>query len=144
MNEEQIREIAKETFAENIMNNLDSSIVFKYIQELEQENKKYKEVIDELRNYLKTRVEVCDNRLSTPFCNFEKTTKGNNGSAQHYVQVTNNAHGVPQYIGFKRIVVQTSRRATKSHGPADNGENGEFSDHASRLNSSHSSQHGRG
>lgn len=75
MNEEQIREIAKETFAENIMNNLDSSIVFKYIQELEQENKKYKEVIDELRNYLKTRVEVCDNRLSTPFCNFEKTTK---------------------------------------------------------------------
>lgn len=39
------------------------------------ENKKYKEVINELRNYLKARIEVCDNRLSTPFCNFEKTTK---------------------------------------------------------------------
>ena len=48
MNEEQIRELAKETFAENIMNNLDSSIVFKYIQELEQENQKYKEVTDKL------------------------------------------------------------------------------------------------
>ena len=49
MNEEQIRKIAKETFVENIMNNLDSSIVFKYIQELEQENKKYKEVIDKAK-----------------------------------------------------------------------------------------------
>ena len=29
----------------NIMNNLDSSIIFKYIQGSEQENKKYKEVI---------------------------------------------------------------------------------------------------
>ena len=57
------------------MNNLDSSIVFKYIQELEQENKIYKEVINELRNYLKARIEVCVNRLSTPFCDFEKTTK---------------------------------------------------------------------
>ena len=45
------------------------------IEILLEENKKYKEVINELRNYLKTRVEVCDNRLSTPFCNFEKTTK---------------------------------------------------------------------
>ena len=45
------------------------------IELLEQENKKYKEVINELRDYLKARIEVCDNRLSTPFCNFEKTTK---------------------------------------------------------------------
>ena len=40
-----------------------------------EENQKYKEVINELRDYLKARIEVCDNRLSTPFCNFEKTTK---------------------------------------------------------------------
>ena len=46
MNEEQIRKIAKETFDKNIMNNLDSSIVFKYVQTLEKENKKYKEVIN--------------------------------------------------------------------------------------------------
>lgn len=58
MNEEQIREIAKETFAENIMNNLDSSIVFKYIQELEQENKIYKEVIDNLKDKLMEYFEV--------------------------------------------------------------------------------------
>ena len=45
------------------------------IELLEQENQKYKEVINELRDYLKVRIEVCDNRLSTPFCNFEKATK---------------------------------------------------------------------
>ena len=42
---------------------------------LEEQIKKYKEVINELKDYLKARIEVCDNRLSTPFCNFEKTTK---------------------------------------------------------------------
>ena len=42
---------------------------------LEQENKKYKEVINGLKDYLKARIEVCDNKLSTPFCNFEKATK---------------------------------------------------------------------
>ena len=36
----------------NIMNNLDSSIIFKYIQRLEQENKKYKEVIDKAISHL--------------------------------------------------------------------------------------------
>lgn len=36
------------------------------------ELKKQKE---ELRDYLKARIEVCDNRLSMPFCNFEKATK---------------------------------------------------------------------
>ena len=36
------------------------------------ELKKQKE---ELRNYLKARIEVCDNRLSMPFCDFEKATK---------------------------------------------------------------------
>lgn len=46
-----------------------------YMYLLEKENSKYKEVINELRNYLKARIEVCVNRLSTPFCNFEKTTK---------------------------------------------------------------------
>lgn len=39
MSEEQIKKIARDTFNENIMNNLDSSIIFKYIQELEKENK---------------------------------------------------------------------------------------------------------
>ena len=39
------------------------------------ENQKYKEVINELRNYLEARIEICVNRLSTPFCDFENTTK---------------------------------------------------------------------
>lgn len=30
---------------------------------------------DKLKEYFNERIEVCDNRLSSPFCNFEKTTK---------------------------------------------------------------------
>ncbi len=45
------------------------------IETLLDENKKYKEVINGLKDYLKARIEVCDNKLSTPFCNFEKATK---------------------------------------------------------------------
>ena len=51
----------------------------------EQENKKlhhYKTLYqslkkqkEELRDYLKARIEVCDNRLSMPFCDPEKATK---------------------------------------------------------------------
>lgn len=45
------------------------------IEILLEENKKYKEVINELRNYLKARIEVCDNKLSTPFWDIENTIK---------------------------------------------------------------------
>ena len=30
---------------------------------------------NKLKEYLNERIEVCDNRLSSPFCNFEKATK---------------------------------------------------------------------
>ena len=46
MSEEQIKKIARDIFNENIMNNLDSSIIFKYIEGLEKENQEYREVID--------------------------------------------------------------------------------------------------
>lgn len=49
MNEEQIKHLCKETFVENIMNNLDSTLIFKYIQTLEQENKQLKILIENLR-----------------------------------------------------------------------------------------------
>lgn len=54
-------------------------------QELKKENEKlhhYKTLYqslkkqkEELRDYLNARIDVCDNRLSTPFCNIEKATK---------------------------------------------------------------------
>ena len=52
MTEEEIRKIINDTFNENIMNNLDSSIIFKYIEELEKENQKYKEVFDKINVFL--------------------------------------------------------------------------------------------
>ena len=58
MNEEEIRKIVKETFDKNIMNNLDSSIVFKYVQTLEKENKKYKEIINKLRKVIEKMLNI--------------------------------------------------------------------------------------
>ena len=57
MNEEEIKKIARETFIENVMNNLDSAIIFKYIQELEQENARLKDKIDESIEYIR---DCCD------------------------------------------------------------------------------------
>lgn len=37
--------------------------------------KNYKDNWNKLKEYFNERIEVCDNRLSSPFCNFEKTTK---------------------------------------------------------------------
>lgn len=53
MSEEEIKKIVRDTFYENIMNNLNGYIIFKYIQELEKENQKYKETIDKAIKYIK-------------------------------------------------------------------------------------------
>lgn len=47
----------------------------KCIDELQQENQQLKDNWNKLKEYFNERIEVCDNRLSSPFCNFEKTTK---------------------------------------------------------------------
>ena len=39
------------------------------------ENQELKDNWNKLRKYFNERIEVCGNRLSTPFCNFEKATK---------------------------------------------------------------------
>lgn len=52
MNEEKIKKIARETFLENVMNNLDSAIIFKYIQELEQENARLKDKLKDIEKIL--------------------------------------------------------------------------------------------
>ena len=48
MNEEKIRKMESDSFFENIMNNLDSSIIFKYIEGLEKENKQIRKAIDKI------------------------------------------------------------------------------------------------
>lgn len=47
----------------------------KIIKRLLDENKQLKDNWNKLKEYFNERIEVCDNRLSSPFCNFEKTTK---------------------------------------------------------------------
>lgn len=44
-------------------------------QLLKKENQQLKDNWDNLKEYFNERIEVCDNKLSSPFCNFEKTTK---------------------------------------------------------------------
>lgn len=46
-----------------------------YIKQLQQENEQLKDNWNKLKEYFNERIEVCDNRLSSPFCNFEKATK---------------------------------------------------------------------
>lgn len=71
-NKEHIRHYKKEYAKTH-----DSS--FKKLQDkykqLQQENKQLKDNWNKLREYFNERIEVCDNRLSSPFCNFEKATK---------------------------------------------------------------------
>lgn len=63
--------------------------LWEWVNQLQQENKHLDEVNCKLRRkigqlkdnwiklrkYFNERIEVCDNRLSSPFCNFEKATK---------------------------------------------------------------------
>ena len=42
---------------------------------MKQKYKKQVDNWDKLKEYFNERIEVCDNRLSSPFCNFEKATK---------------------------------------------------------------------
>lgn len=73
----EIDDISKDDINELVNIFSDNKIKFHVLKSDKElkETQKYKEVINELRNYLKARIEVCVNRLSTPFCNFEKTTK---------------------------------------------------------------------
>ena len=69
----------------NCIDNFPHAKITQAIRELQQENEKlhhYKALYqslkkqkEELRDYLKARIEVCDNRLSSPFCNIENATK---------------------------------------------------------------------
>ena len=48
MTEEEIRKMVNDSFFDNIMNNLDSSIIFKYIEGLEKENQELNKENDRL------------------------------------------------------------------------------------------------
>ena len=62
MTEEEIRKIINDTFSENIMNNLDSSIIFKYIEGLEKENQELKNRLEEKENQQKKFIEYLKNK----------------------------------------------------------------------------------
>lgn len=63
MSEEEIKKIANDIFNESIMNNLDSSIIFKYIKGLEKEIQKYKEVFDKIRNHCEIEINASNHYL---------------------------------------------------------------------------------
>ena len=54
VNEIAINEL-RNSFDNNLMETLNSAFIFKYVETLEQENKKYKEVIDKAIEYLETK-----------------------------------------------------------------------------------------
>lgn len=52
MSEEQIKELATSAMLETMKENLDSAMIFTYIEGLEQENKRLNNIIEELEKYL--------------------------------------------------------------------------------------------
>ena len=48
MNKEEIKKIAKEEFINNVMKNIDSALIFTYISNLEKENNRLNNIINEL------------------------------------------------------------------------------------------------
>lgn len=59
MNELEIRKIAKEEFISNVMNNLDSTLIFTYIQNLEQKVNNLQSKIDKAIEYYETHQQEC-------------------------------------------------------------------------------------
>ena len=59
MNELEIRKIAKEEFISNVMNNLDSTLIFTYIQNLEQKENNLQSKIDKAIEYYETHQQEC-------------------------------------------------------------------------------------
>ena len=45
------------------------------VEQLEKENERLNNIINELEEYTTENIEVLENRLNSPFCNFEKVTK---------------------------------------------------------------------
>ena len=54
---------------------IDWNSLFEYIDKLQQENEQLKDNWNNLREYFNERIEVWNNILSSPFCNFERATK---------------------------------------------------------------------
>jgi hypothetical protein len=52
MSEEEIKKIAKEEFMNNVMEQLDSTLIFTYIQSLENQLQQKENIIKEVREYL--------------------------------------------------------------------------------------------
>lgn len=52
MNKEEIMKLCEETFKENVMNNLDSALIFTYVQTLEKENINLKQALIDIEELL--------------------------------------------------------------------------------------------
>lgn len=51
MSEEELKKLCKEEFLKNIKENIKSETIFTYVDGLEKENKKQKEVLDKIKEY---------------------------------------------------------------------------------------------
>lgn len=63
MSEEEIKKIAKREFINNVMENLDSALIFTYIQNLEQKLQQKENIIEEVREYIKENNYHCKNQV---------------------------------------------------------------------------------
>ena len=60
MSEEEIKKIAKREFINNVMENLDSALIFTYIQNLEQKLQQKENIIKEVREKIENTTINCE------------------------------------------------------------------------------------
>lgn len=76
MNEEELKKLCKEEFLKNIKENIKSETIFTYVDGLEKENKKQKEVLGKIKEYIKYNacydkdIKQCCRDLLTDDCDY--------------------------------------------------------------------------
>ena len=73
---ENIKEIArlelKNSFNNNLMETLNSTFIFKYVDTLEKQNQKYKELFDNIKKYIEPLITNRDNQQCYPISWYSK------------------------------------------------------------------------
>ena len=60
MNKEELKKLCKEEFLKNIKEYIKSETIFTYVDGLEKENKKQKEILDKIKEYIKEHIRIDD------------------------------------------------------------------------------------
>ena len=88
MSEEEIKKIAKEEFMNNVMEQLDSTLIFTYIQKLENQLQQKENIIKEVREYITSYESISIMRgIMNEYSNYDLDIKTMNEMIRRYMVV---------------------------------------------------------